>query len=86
MEDIEEALKLAREIVNGGNGQAHTYFQLFRNAKKVSYSLIACREPVKIQLPERSANAYCACGQVLDRANQYQIRFCPGCGRPLMWR
>lgn len=75
-----DALKEAQEIVNGGNGQAHTYFDLFRKAKKISQALIDRDTPVEMS---RATDWKClSCEERLGRTGN----FCPNCGKRLLWK
>lgn len=73
--EMEEALRLARNVIKTNTGCPTAALQLAR-------ALISCREPVKIQLG--SVDHACVCGQrYLSIA---YMNFCPGCGRPLVWK
>ncbi len=81
-----DPLELAREIVAGGFGQAHTYFDLFRNARAVAEALIRREEgvePTKIGYSQQLARyrGLCQCGvHVVSYQN-----YCFTCGHRLKW-
>ncbi len=74
-------LVLARHIVNTNTGRPTA-------ALKLARALIACREPVDIDIPSRMVQLNSGahwehnCGYSI----KWQDNFCPGCGRPINWR